>query len=86
MPGSPDMLWQFCHMIRSEYVAQGKDVSVHADVAVTLNGRAFQQMVSPETDLGAVPRPVFGHTPWILPLTTPLSKRLNETENGEIEQ
>jgi len=85
MPGNPDMLWQFARMLKSVYAANGRDVSVHANVDVTLNGRAYQPIVSPDIDLSAVSRPVFGHAAWILPLNTPLSKRLADQEEGDDE-
>jgi hypothetical protein len=85
MPGQPDMLWQFCRMLKEKFAEKGRDVSVHADVRVTLNGRKYQPMVSPDIDISAVPRPVLGHSDWILPLTTPLSSRLGEAEDGDEE-
>jgi hypothetical protein len=85
MPGNPDMLWQFARMLRSEYAALGRQVAVHANVEVTLNGRKFQPIVSPETDLGSVSRPVFGHASWVLPLTTPLSSRLEDEPDADEE-
>ncbi len=76
VPGNPDMLWQLARLIKSDFTQKGRVVSVHADAQVSLNSRIYQPLVSPETDLSTVRRPVIGHADWILPLRAPLSARL----------
>jgi hypothetical protein len=85
VPGNPDMLWQFAQIIRQDFAEKGRDVEVHADVQVTLNGRAYQRIVNPELDLCSLKRPVWGHSDWLLPLTTPLSNRLEKDSDGDSE-
>ncbi len=71
----PYLIWQFADHLKKEFAKQGKDVSVYADAKASLNGRAYQQLIDPAVDLTSVKRPVFASSPWITPLTTPLSER-----------
>lgn len=71
----PYLIWQFADHLKKEFAKQGQDVSVYADAKASLNGRAYQQLIDPAVDLTSVKRPVFASSPWITPLTTPLSER-----------
>ena len=70
--GRPYFIWQFCQIVKKEYAEKGMDVEVYANLKASLNGRDFQQLIDPTVDLGAVPRPLFKPSPWIVPLNTPL--------------
>jgi vitamin K-dependent gamma-carboxylase len=72
----PDMIWQFAaHLERVWAEAGHGDVAVHAHVQKSLNGRAPQPYIDPDTDLTAVRYNLFGPDPWVLPLTTPFEAR-----------
>ncbi|MBM3265816.1 MAG: HTTM domain-containing protein [candidate division Zixibacteria bacterium] len=68
----PDMMLQFAHFLANEYQKIGyPDVEVYAETEVSLNGRARQKLIDPETDLAAQPR-TLSAARWIVPLTQPL--------------
>ena len=71
----PYLIWQFADHLKDQFAAQGQDVAVFADSKASLNGRAYQQLIDPGVDLTSVARPVFGSSPWITPLSTPLSEK-----------
>lgn len=71
----PYLIWQFADHLKDQFAAQGQDVSIYADSKASLNGRAYQQLIDPAVDLTSVARPVFGSSPWITPLSTPLSEK-----------
>jgi len=48
----------------------GRRPAVHALTIVSLNGRAFQQLVDPDADLAMVPASWFHHNSWIRDLQT----------------
>ncbi len=81
----PELIWQFAQILKKENKKNGLDVEVYADVKASLNGRAYQQMIDPSTDLSAVERPGFIPPKWIIPLTTPLSARAKK-RNAESEE
>ncbi len=69
----PELVVKFARGAR--YVIKrktGKDVEVHADIVVSLNGRPYQQMIDPSVNLATAPD---GPGPWIVPL----GERLVET-------
>lgn len=66
MGGQPDMIWQFAQRIRKEYLQQGKDVAVYADVKVKLNGHSRRPLIDNTVDLSRVPWESFCHSDWIL--------------------
>ncbi|NNC83771.1 MAG: HTTM domain-containing protein [Flavobacteriales bacterium] len=68
----PYLIWQFARIIQEDFAERGIDVAVFADLKAKLNGRPYQQFTDPEIDLTSVPRPIFFHSEWILPLETPL--------------
>jgi len=72
MSGNPYLIWQFCQYIEEDYAKHGFEVEVYANVIASLNGRNFQQLIDPTVDLAAIPGPIIPHSPWIIPLTTPL--------------
>jgi hypothetical protein len=66
-----DMILQFVHYVRDHYRAHGKgDLEIHVLDLVSLNGRKPQLMLDPNLDYTKVER-VWGHQPWIVPLTEP---------------
>jgi len=79
MQDKPNLIWQFCQFVKEDYKKKGIDVAVYANVKASLNGRKFQQLTDSTVDLASVPFDYFTHSKWILPLTIPLSDRLNES-------
>ncbi len=63
MAGRPDMLIQFAHHLAAEY---GEEAAVHAQVQVSLNGRAERSFVDSSVDLARVERGIRPKT-WLLP-------------------
>lgn len=66
MATQPDLILQFARWLRDHERSEGRDVEVHADVWVTLNGRRAARLVDPAVDLGAQ-EDGFRGKPWILP-------------------
>ena len=79
----PELIWQFAHKIKEDRNKEGKDVSVHATVMASLNGRAYQQLVDPAIDLATAPRPGLRPARWIVPLAVPLHQRAEEQSDQE---
>ena len=53
MYGQPDMILEFAHFIRKEYLKKGwKDPAVYANIKLRLNDRRYQPYVDPDFDLG----------------------------------
>lgn len=68
MAMQPDLILQYAHYLKAYYASQGMpNPSVRAEVWVTLNGRAAQQLIDPNVDLS---KKTDGWSPkdWILPL------------------
>lgn len=55
MATSPDMLLRYAAHVRERWAARGRDVAVHADAWVAMNGRRSAPLVDPEIDLAAQP-------------------------------
>lgn len=66
MATHPDMIWQMAQRIKQHYAAEGRDVSVHVNTRISVNGAPYNILIDPETDLASVPYYYFGHSPWIL--------------------
>lgn len=64
----PDMILQFAHHIRDEYLAQGDTVAIFANIRVRLNGKERQFLVDPAVDLAKIEWQHFRHSDWIVPL------------------
>jgi len=75
MDGKPYMIWEFARHIQKEFRLMGSNVKVYVDAWASLNGREYQQLIAPNFDIAAVPKPWFGNADWILPLTTPLENQ-----------
>lgn len=84
MGDKPNLVWQFCQIIKEDFRKKGIDAAVYANVKTSLNGRNYQQHIDSTIDLASVPFDYFIHSTWILPLTIPLSDRL-KNENGASE-
>lgn len=66
-----DMIHQFAGYLASLWEAQGLDVSVHAEICKSLNGRPCQTFIDPDADLTRVSRNLLAADPWVLPLELP---------------
>ncbi|MCE7991553.1 MAG: HTTM domain-containing protein [Roseivirga sp.] len=75
MAGKPYMIWEFAQHLKEEHDKLGIEIEVYVNAFASLNGRQYQEIINPETDLASVPKPVFGSAPWIIPLTTPLKNQ-----------
>ena len=77
MSSRPYMTLAYAHHLAALERAKGRRVEVRADVWASLNGRDFERLIDPETDLAAQPRTFFASASWILPLvdTEPVSER-----------
>lgn len=69
MAGHSDLILQFAHYLKHHYETEKgfTNAQVFAKNRVSLNGRPYQNMIQPNTDLGAQPR-TFRHYDWIVPL------------------
>jgi hypothetical protein len=63
----PDFIWQFAQRLKKQYADNGQDVSIYVDCYVSVNGRPYQKLIDPETDLANVEWDVFKHSSWLLP-------------------
>jgi hypothetical protein len=80
MAGDPAMILQYAHHLAGLASRDdGPRVEVRAIAVATLNGHPAEPLIDPETDLAAVPRELFGATPWILPQNNELGRRVRET-------
>lgn len=68
LAGWPDMIHQFSLYLAEEYRRDGyQRVEVRAEAMASLNGREYQFLIDPNTDLAAKPRTLWP-ADWILPL------------------
>lgn len=75
MAGKPYMIWEFAQHLKEEHDQLGIGIEIYVSAFASLNGRQYQEIIDPETDLASVPKPVFGNAPWIIPLKTPLKNQ-----------
>lgn len=75
MIGKPDMILQFAHFIRDDFKMRGKDVKVFASSRISLNGRPYQEMIKPGTDLTQEERSI-GPYHWVRKLEHQRTKSL----------
>lgn len=62
----PELVAAFARHVRAAIKEKtGKDVGIHADIILSLNGRSYQRLVDPSVNLAAVPD---GPGDWIVPL------------------
>ncbi len=55
MSGQPDMIWQLAHHVKAKFADLGhRDVSVHAEAWVSLNGAAPALLIDPHVDLASI--------------------------------
>lgn len=66
-----DLILQFAHHLADIWTETGREVSVHAEICKSLNGRPCQIFIDPEVDLSGVQRNLLAADPWVLPLETP---------------
>jgi hypothetical protein len=63
----PDLVLQLAHRVRDDFRARGdRDVTVHVEALVSLNGRPAALMIDPAVDLARV-EDGLAKAPWILP-------------------
>ena len=68
MAYSPDMIWQFAHILKTKIDPKGeKGIQVFADSKVSVNGSEYFTFVDPKVNLAATKWRYFGHQAWILP-------------------
>lgn len=67
-----DMIHQFATHLGEVWRAEGRDVSVRAEICQSLNGRPCQTYIDPEVDLTQVAINPFGADPWVMPLEIPV--------------
>ena len=73
MYSHPDMILQFAHFLRDEYIAKGhENVEVYAQIKVGLNYRKKQTFIDPEVDLAQEKWSFLQSSPWIVPLKEPI--------------
>ncbi len=75
MDGKPYMIWEFAQHLKNEFRIMGSNVAVLVDAKASLNGRVYQQLIAPNFDITAVPKPWLGGADWIIPLRTPLASQ-----------
>lgn len=63
----PDVIWQFSQRLKNIYKAKGQDISVYANIFVSVNGKPTKRLINPDVDLANEPWPYFKHSDWILP-------------------
>lgn len=67
-----DMVHQFAQYLGALWQAEGRDVSVRAEICKSLNGRPCQHFIDPATDLLSVENRATTHADWVLPLEIPV--------------
>lgn len=67
MAGKPDLILQFAHFLRDEFKRQGKKVRIEASSLVSLNGRPYRELISPEVNLATEERGLLPYR-WIVDL------------------
>lgn len=67
-----DLLHQFAQYLGALWQAEGRNVTVRAEICKSLNGRPCQHFIDPETDLLSVESRAVRHASWILPLEVPV--------------
>ncbi|SHJ56356.1 Vitamin K-dependent gamma-carboxylase [Arenibacter nanhaiticus] len=63
----PDFIWQFAQRLKNEYAKKEQDISVYVYAKVSVNGKPYQTIIAPDTDLTKVSWSHFRHNEWILP-------------------
>ena len=63
----PDVIWQFAQRLKNQYSKNGQEISVYADCFVSVNGKPFNRLIDPNTDLASVNWNAFIHSTWVLP-------------------
>lgn len=63
----PDIIWQFCKRLKTDFKSKGKDVEVYVDCKVSVNGKRMKRLINPDVDIASLPWHPFRHSEWILP-------------------
>ena len=67
-----DLAHQFANRLAEIWRAEGREVSVRAEICKSLNGRPCQSFLDPEADLTQVKVSPFGADSWVRPLEIPV--------------
>ena len=67
-----DLVHQFANHLARIWAAEGREVSVRAEICKSLNGRPCQDFIDPTVDLTQVRVNRFGADPWVVPLEIPV--------------
>lgn len=62
----PDMILQYAHHLRDLRVGVGREVAVHANFHIRLNGRKWQRFIDPKIDLATTKWQWFSRKDWVL--------------------
>lgn len=66
MGTQPFLLREYCrHIASTDAYLKGRPVEIFAETFVSMNGRPFQPIVDPETNLAKAPLKIMGHHDWI---------------------
>lgn len=63
----PDVIWQFSKRLKKIYKEKDEDISVYVNCFVSVNGKAYKQLINPGVDLAAEDWSYFSHSRWLLP-------------------
>ena len=63
----PDMIWQFSQHLKKHLERNGQNVSIFADVNISVNGKPYKALINSEVDLANTNWNAFKHSDWILP-------------------
>jgi hypothetical protein len=63
----PDMILQFAHHLRDQYLEKGDTVEVYAEIKAKLNHRKYQEYIRNDVDLAKVEWEMFKSSDWIVP-------------------
>ncbi len=63
----PDMLWQFCQRLATEYTEKGEKIAIYVDCKVSVNGRPLRTFIDPNVNMATAKWDYFFHNEWILP-------------------
>lgn len=62
---NPDGIWQMAQIIKKNFAAQGKEISIFVTSKVALNNGEYRTFINPETDFAVAKWNYFFHNDWI---------------------
>ena len=66
LKGRPDMIWQTAQLIKKEFDAKGRDVSIFVTAKAGINAHEQRLIVDPNVDFAKAGYNYFGHDDWII--------------------